>query len=333
MQVGRRNMSKKLVFLGCGGTIAGASADAADNVGYQAGVLPLGELLAGIKGLPAQLSGAQLVCQQVAQIDSKDIEFSLWAALTTAVSGYLEQTDVCGIVIAHGTDTLEETAFFLTRVVAPHLLRDKPVVLTCAMRPSTSANPDGPQNVLDAVAVALHPQSRGVLVSCAGLVHSGALVQKVHPYRLNPFDSRDAGPLAYIEEGCVRWVQRAPEVDAASAAFPLQRLHTPNWPRVEILLSHAGASGDNVRAICNSAAGGGNPVRGLVLAGTGNGTVHAGLEAALNEAEQDGVKVVRTTRCAYGEVVAAKTSRPEQKSFNQLPPLKARIALMLDLMQ
>ena len=333
MQVGRINMSKKLVFLGCGGTIAGASVDATDNVGYQAGVLPLGELLTGIQGLTAQLSGAQLVCEQVAQIDSKDLEFAHWASLATAVSGYLDQTDVCGIVIAHGTDTLEETAFFLSRVLSRHWLREKAVVLTCAMRPSTSANPDGPQNVLDAVAVALHPQASGVLVSCAGMVHSGASVQKVHPYRLNPFDSRDAGPLAVVEEGCVRWVQITPEVDADREEFALQRLHAPNWPRVEIVVSHAGASGDNVRAICNSAIGGVDPVRGLVVAGTGNATVHVSLEAALKEAEQDGIKVVRTTRCAYGEVVAAKTSRPRRESFNHLPPLKARIALMLELMQ
>jgi L-asparaginase len=105
-----------------------------------------------------------------------------------------------GVVITHGTDTLEETAFFLHSVLAPA----KPVVLTCAMRPATALSPDGPQNVRDAIAVAATAGAQGVTVVCAGTVHSGVDVQKVHTYRLDAFASGDAGPIGYVEEGAVR---------------------------------------------------------------------------------------------------------------------------------
>ncbi|MGL6110903.1 MAG: asparaginase, partial [Rubrivivax sp.] len=143
-----------VVVLGTGGTIAGTAANAADNVGYSAAQLGVQALLASV---PA-LAGRPTECEQVAQVDSKDLSHALWLLLARRVAHHLQRPEVCGAVIAHGTDTLEETAFFLHAVLAP----GKPVVLTAAMRPATSLLADGPQNLLDAVTVAREPGARGV---------------------------------------------------------------------------------------------------------------------------------------------------------------------------
>ena len=151
-----------LVILGTGGTIAGQAADAADNVGYKAGQLAVEQL---IQAVPS-LRNYPLECEQVAQLDSKDMDFATWQRLARAVARHLARPEVQGLVITHGTDTLEETAFFLQRLLAP----TKPVVLTAAMRPATALQPDGPQNLLDAVRVASLPSARGVLTVLAGKV-------------------------------------------------------------------------------------------------------------------------------------------------------------------
>jgi L-asparaginase len=195
-------------------------------------------------------------------------------------------------------------------VLPQPLLQGKPLVLTCAMRPSTSLTPDGPQNVIDAVAVALDKLASGVLVVCAGSVHSARMVQKSHTYRVDAFDSGDAGPLAVVEEGCVRWFGR-PTLPAPSRAVDLDALSATMWPRVEVVLSYAGASGAMVRSLANEAFAEA-PLRGLVVAGSGNGTV-------------------RASRCARGQVVQGDAIAAFPHS-NGLSPVKARIALMLELM-
>ena len=190
-------MLKKMVFLGTGGTIAGTASQVGDNVGYTAGQVGVGQLLQAIPTLQQALQGHAFLSEQVAQIDSKDMGWAQWRVLVERIQHYLGQAEVRAVVITHGTDTLEETAFFLSRVLPQALLASKAVVLTCAMRPVSALVPDGPQNVLDAVAVARSNEARGVLVVCAGDVHCARDVQKVHPYRLNAFDSGDAGPLAH----------------------------------------------------------------------------------------------------------------------------------------
>ena len=324
-------MSKKMVFLGTGGTIAGTAAHTADNVGYTAAQVGVGQLLLAIPSLQHALGEYGFASEQVAQVDSKDMGWVQWRMLAQRVQHHLALPGVGSVVVTHGTDTLEETAFFLSLVLPQQLLAQKPVVLTCAMRPASSQAPDGPQNVLDAVAVARSAGARGVLVVCAGSVHSARDVQKVHPYRLNAFDSGDAGPLAYVEEGQVRWLHAYPEVEMAVSDFPVAALTKDVWPRVEIITSYAGATGATVRALCAAPGGADQPLRGIVVAGTGNGTIHEGLESALRDAQTQGVRVVRATRCAYGSVVvgAAQGDFPDSQG---LSPVKARIALMLELM-
>lgn len=325
-------MLKKIVFLGMGGTIAGTAASAADNVGYRAAQLGVEQLLSALPALHATLADHTLVAEQVAQVDSKDMGWPQWCALASKAAHYLALPDVSGLVITHGTDTLEETAFFLSQVLPVEALAHKPVVLTCAMRPATSLTPDGPQNLLDAAVLARTQDARGVLAVCAGTVHVARDVQKVHPYRLDAFASGDAGPVGYVEEGRVRWVHPCPEAFAVPARIGVEQLSVENWPQVEIVMSYVGATGATVRALCACAVDGGMPVRGIVVAGTGNGTVHHDLEAALQEAQRQGVRVVRATRCAQGQVVQGAGPHTGLPHSEGLSPVKARIALMLDLL-
>jgi len=324
-------MLKKMVFLGTGGTIAGMAACATDNVGYIAAQVGVEQLLHTIPALQTALG--DLVCQseQVVQVDSKDMDWTQWRAMAQRIRHYLAQGDVRAIVVTHGTDTLEETAFFLSQVLPADLLAEKPVVLTCAMRPASAAAPDGPQNVLDAVALARSEGARGVLVVCAGSIHCARYVQKVHPYRLNAFDSGEAGPLGYVEEGRVRWIYSCPVTGTLVPDLVMERLSRDAWPRIEIVMSYAGATGATVRALCAAPVGDAQPVRGIVVAGTGNGTIHADLEVALCDVQRQGVRVVRSTRCAQGCVVAGSAVASFPQS-NDLPPVKARIALLLELL-
>jgi L-asparaginase len=306
---------RKIVVLGTGGTLAGTAADAHDNLGYRAGQIGIGELLARIPGL----RGVPLEPEQVAQIDSKDMSFDIWRSLALRCAHWLAQEDVGGIVIGHGTDTLEETAYFLQAVLAPA----KPVVLTCAMRPASALVPDGPQNLLDAVAVASTGGARGVVAVCAGAIHAAADVAKQHTYRLDAFTSGDAGPLGYVEEGAVRQLRAWPA--EAPVAGALDRMNAVvRWPRVEIVTSHAGASGAIVQALLAQG------VDGLVVAATGNGTVHQDLEAALLQARDRGVRIVRASRCAQGRVQG--TPGDALPHAGGLSPVKARIALLLELL-
>lgn len=315
-------MNRKIVILGTGGTIAGTAASASDHTGYTAAQVGIAQL---VEAVPALAEGpCDLLTEQVAQIDSKDMSFAVWARLAARVSHFLAQPDVQGIVVTHGTDTLEETAWLLHALFHP----GKPVVLTCAMRPATALAPDGPQNLLDAVAVAAHPGARGVLAVCAGVIHGAPDVQKVHTYRLDAFSSGDAGPVGYVEEGRLRMLRNWPEAPVHQAPAAIKKVVAQqdgrNWPRVEIVMNYAGAGAGVVQALV--AAG----VQGLVVAATGNGTLHQDLEAALLEAQAAGVRVVRATRCLEGRVLPRHGDVIADSQG--LSPVKARVALMLQLM-
>ncbi len=315
------------VILGTGGTIAGRAARPGDNVGYVAGQVGASDLVAAIP----QLAGMALEVEQVAQLDSKDMGFAVWQALAARVACHLARDEVSGVVITHGTDTLEETAFFLQQVLKP----GKPVVLTCAMRPATALVPDGPQNLLDAVMVAGDAAAFGVVAVCAGQVHAAQHVTKVHSYRTDAFDSGDAGPIGCVEEGVLRlfhpWpAQRPPSPFDAKGLARIQGADV--MPRVEWLNSHADADGAVVRGLL--ALGAQRPElvpRGMVVAGTGNGTLHRSLLEALSEAQAAGVRVVRATRCARGRVISDGQSLFSE--VTDLPPAKARLSLALALLE
>ncbi|MDM4765019.1 asparaginase [Pelomonas sp. SE-A7] len=306
-----QDKAERIVILGTGGTIAGKAADAADNVGYKAGQVGVDQLVLAAPPLAA----FKLETEQVAQLDSKDMDFATWQRLAQAVDRHLQRDDVRGVVITHGTDTLEETAYLLMRVLAPR----KPVVLTAAMRPSTALQADGPQNLLDAVAVASQAAS-GVFAVLAGRIHGATRLRKVHSYAIDAFASVEGGALGTVEEGRVRWLSQA---EAELPPLGLSRIarDASQWPWVEIVQNHAGADGRVVEAMLA------HGVHGIVVAGTGNGTLSNGLTAALQKARDRGVSVLRSTRCDAGPVIGG-----ELPSAGALSPVKARIELLLQLL-
>lgn len=302
---------KRIVILGTGGTIAGQALSADDSAGYVAAQIAVADLVAAVPGL----ARFALETEQVAQVDSKDMSFAIWRALAQRVAHHLDRADVAGIVITHGTDTLEETAYFLHRVLAP----SRPVVLTAAMRPATALAADGPQNLLDSVCLAALPEARGVLACVAGTVHAGCEVRKIHTWRMDAFDSGDAGPLGYMEAGALRRLRDWPQGEALGLAPALRA----DWPRVDIVMNCAGADGALVDAL--AALG----TRGIVAACTGNGTLGVSLEQALLRAQRSGIAVLRSTRVGRGCVSGAPDSA--LPSAGTLTPVQARVELMLRL--
>ena len=318
----------ELLLVATGGTIAGRAAHAGDNVGYRSGEVTADELLAAVPGLDQSLNGMRLRTLQLAQIDSKDMSHALWQQLVRVLRAELLREAVAGIVITHGTDTLEETAFFLQHVLAP----TKPLVITAAMRPATSLQADGPQNLLDALAVARTPGAGGVMAVLAGQVHAGNQVRKVDAYRLAAFDSAPAGPVALVEEGVVLPLRPWPAGLSPDMALcdAVCGLPLDQWPRVAWITSHAGFDAALVDAAVTAG------FDGLLLAGTGNGTLHAELQAAAERAMQAGVAVRVSTRCASGRVVGG--SGAGDRGVTSLPvsaessAAQARVALLLDLL-
>lgn len=303
-----------VVILGTGGTIAGTAEDAADNVGYRAAQLGVAELVEAIPPLGQR----RLETEQVAQLDSKDMDFATWQQLAVRVAEHLARPEVAGIVITHGTDTLEETAYFLQRLLAP----SKPVVLTAAMRPATALQADGPQNLLDAVSVAASLEARGVLVVVAGVIHSAEQVRKVHSYRVDAFASADGARAGLVEEGQLRWLNAQVPTKPPWGLSLLNR-RPEKWPRVQVVMNHVGADGAVVEALLKQG------VDGLVVAGTGNGSLSLKLEAALRAAQAQGVAVLRSTRCDAGPVTESADALP---SAGALSPVKARVELILSLL-
>lgn len=308
-----QNDATRIVILGTGGTLAGAASDPGDNVGYRAAQIGVAQIVAAI---PA-LAGLDLQTEQVAQIDSKDMSFDVWRKLVLRVAYHVDRSDVAGVVITHGTDTLEETAYLLQRVLAP----DKPVVLTAAMRPTTSLQSDGAQNLLDAVRVAQQPGARGVVAVVAGRIIGAFDARKLHPYRIDAFGSGDAGDIGVVQEGEPTLWRSWPEGEALG----LDVLASERLPRVAIVMNHGDADGSIVDALRA------HGIDGIAVAGTGNGSLNHRLEAALRRArDEGGVQVLRCTRVASGAVLP--TVNDVFESVGALTPGQARVELLLRLL-
>ncbi len=292
--------TKKIVVLATGGTIAGLAADAAKPQNYTAGQVGVADLLQGVAH-----GGIELLTEQVAQIDSKDMSLAVWQSLLARMVHWVDQDDVQGVVITHGTDTLEETAYFLQTILQP----TKPVALTCAMLPANAPDSDGPGNLKDALVWVQQPTASGVSVVCAGQVHAGQAVQKSHSHQRNPF-SAQAGVVHPV-------ALRVPRV--------AQVLACTQWPRVELVFNHAGADGRLVRSLMAHDA-----PQGWVVAGTGNGTLHHDLEAALLDAQKQGAQVLRASRCAQGGVQSREAD--VFAHAGGLTAVQARVALLMHLL-
>ncbi|HMN20170.1 MAG TPA: asparaginase [Ottowia sp.] len=274
-----------VVLLGTGGTIAGAGGGATTGAGsaaYQAAVVTIDELARQVPGL-RQL--ARLRAEQLFQIDSADFTDERLLQLARKVAALCRQDDVDAVVITHGTDTLEETAYFLHLTVHS----SKPIVLTGSMRPGTAVSADGPANLLHAVAVAAQPSSagRGVLVVMDEQVHSARDVAKTHSQRVEAFASPH-GPLGLVVEGMPRWYRALERPHTVASAFDIEDIEA--LPLVGVVTSH----GNMRREIYDQWASLG--ARAIVHAGFGGGTVPAYLKAPLAELRARGVLLVRASR-------------------------------------
>ncbi|WP_323050381.1 asparaginase [Caballeronia mineralivorans] len=309
----------RIAVLATGGTIAGEAGDAAKTSGYKAGVVGVDKLLGAV---PSLSQVARIHAEQVASIDSKDMTPALWATLCARVNALLEQDDIDGIVITHGTDTLEETAYLLHLTVKS----EKPVVLTAAMRPATALSADGPLNLLNAVTVAASRASskQGVLVAFNNQIHCGRDVTKTSTYAVDAFRSPEGGALGWVQDGQVEFQRSVVRPHTLQSPFQIRA----ELPAVEIVTSYAGASRVAIDALV--AAG----VKGLVIAGTGNGSIHSTLQQAVADAVKQGVAVVRSSRVGAGHVMR-NGSAPDDAlgsiTAGALNPYKARVLLMLAL--
>jgi L-asparaginase len=318
-----RKKNQKIVVLATGGTIAGVAQDISKPFSYVSGQLSVNQLTQRLDP-----RGITLVQEQVSNIDSKDMQFTHWQALIQRCHYWLNQDDVLGLVVTHGTDTLEETAFFLQAVLTP----TKPLAITCAMFPANVPQSDGPENLQDSLDWVLETPCTGVYLVCANEVHFGIGVQKIYSDRSNAFISRNEESLvATTVASQLGWTM--PSVN--------QVLNTKRWPRVELLYNHTGADGQLVRNLLqantpalsqanpSSTDSQDSPLEGLVVAGTGSGTLSQDLETALLEASQSGVMVARTSRCAFGH--ADQDTHPEIAALHHLSPVQGRVAMILGL--
>ena len=314
-------MKPKICILTTGGTIAGKAARSDALTGYRAGALGAGELLAAV---PEIADICAVESEEVAAIDSKDMTEAVWLRLAARIEAALA-AGAAGVVVTHGTDTLEETAYFLHLVVKS----EKPVVLTGAMRPATALSADGPLNLLDAVRLAASPEAhgQGALVVLNGEIHSARDVQKVHTIAVQAFASPDVGALGRMEEGSPHFRRRVLTRHTRESEFDLASVTA--LPYVPILYGHAGTDARLARAAIESGAA------GVVHAGTGNGSIHEALLATLAAAAEKGIGVVRASRTGAGAVLFAESAYADAGFIDAdtLPPAKARILLALALLK
>ena len=309
---------KNVRVLATGGTIAGAGQ--ASGSSYRAGVVAIDDILRTVPGLSEI---ANISAEQVANVGSYDMDEGLWLKLLGRVEAALADPQISGVVITHGTDTLEETAFFLSLV----LPSAKPVVVVGSMRPGTATSADGPENLLDAVRVASADESRnrGVLVVMNDTIFDPASVTKVDVQRVNAFAAPGRGPIGEALTRRPRFFASAVPRDAAFSIV------SGNLPRVAIAYAYAGVRADDVRGAAKGA-------KGLVFAGVGAGGFSAPARRTVKELTSKGLPVVRVARQGNGDVRVRESTTGDLSeqalgtiAGRELTPAKARILLMLAL--
>ncbi|MFO1418309.1 MAG: asparaginase [Methylotetracoccus sp.] len=309
----------RITVIATGGGIAGVQADV-QSPAARAGSLPVESL---VNSVPAIDRLAKLSTEQFANVGSQNIDERTWIKLARRVNELQRDKEVDGIVVTHGTDTLEESAYFLDLVVQ----RTKPVVLVGAMRPATAISADGPMNLYNAVAVAGSPEARGrgVLVVINDEIHAADDVQQRNTARLDAFHSPNHGRIGVVNTGVAVFYGRPP---ASSPRFSIPDEET--LPRVDIIYAHAGMRRELIDAAASTGA------KGIVLAGVGDGNAPAPVLSALSEAAHKGVTVVRSSRTGSGRVTRNMEVPDDRLGFVaalDLNPQKARILLMLGLVK
>jgi L-asparaginase len=277
-----------VVVLATGGTIAGAAATDV-QAGYKSGEVGVEQLLAAV---PQAKKLANLRGEQVSNIGSQDMNDEVWIKLARRVNELLAMTDVDGVVITHGTDTIEETAYFLNLVVKSR----KPVVLTAAMRPSTALSADGPLNFYNAVAVAANKEAagRGVLVVINDWIHGASSLTKTSTTAVQTFLSPLWGLIGTVAYGDADFYRGPVGRNTVTSEFSVDKLAT--MPRVDIIMAHENMDGALIEAAAAAGA------KGIVIAGVGNGNMTKAALDALAAQAKKGIVCVRSSRVATGRV-------------------------------
>jgi glutamin-(asparagin-)ase len=309
-----------VVILATGGTIAGAGASAVNSATYAAAKVGVDKLIAG---LPELSKIANVRGEQVFQVASESLTNDNLLTLAKRVSALSKQADVDGIVITHGTDTLEETAYFLTLTVHT----SKPIVVVGSMRPGTALSADGALNLYDAVSVAGSKDAagKGVLVTMNDNIDSGRDVSKNVNIKTSAFSSQ-WGPLGMVVEGKNYWFRAPVKRHTMNSEFDIDSINT--LPPVEIAMGYEGVSSTAIDAFAKSG------VKAIVHGGTGNGSVANRIVPNLQKARTDGAIIIRSSRVADGFVIR-NAEQPDDKYdwvvAHDLRPQKARILAMVAL--
>jgi len=310
----------KVIILATGGTIAGAGASS-DRAGYTAGKIPIDQLVGSI---PTVKKIADITGEQVASVGSQDMTVDIWKKLAVRINQIFKNKEADAIVVTHGTDTQEETAYFLDLVVPSEF----PVVLTGSMRPATAISADGPKNLYDAITVAINPNTkgRGVLVSFNEGIYDAREVMKMSTTKTNAFGSPNTGAVGQAYDGRVEYYSRSErEVNPKS---PVVITADTKLPRVDIVYMYADAPADQIDMLI------GKKVDGIVIAGVGNGNFNKTYMDAVKRAVAAGIIVCRASRAPSGRVVLHDEINDDELGTivsDDLTPQKARILLMLAL--
>ena len=313
---------RNIVILATGGTIAGAASTGTQS-GYTSGAVGIDTMINGVPGIDKL---ATIKGEQISNVGSQDMSFEIMLKLAKRINEILPTSGVDGIVITHGTDTMEETAYFLNLTVKS----DKPVVMVGSMRPSTAVSADGPLNLYNAVAIASDPQAkgRGVLVVMNDHIHAAHSLTKTSTTAIQTFMSPLRGLVGVSAYGKNDWYTTPPWKHTSRSEFDISK--ATKMPRVDIVFAYADMPSDLIDASVNAGA------KGIVIAGVGNGNMNkASLDAAAR-AVKKGVVVVRSSRVATGMVDRNVEVNDDELGFiasDELNPQKSRILLSLALLE
>ena len=311
-----------IVILATGGTIAGAAASGT-QAGYKSGAVTIDAMIAAVPGISDM---ADIKGEQISNVGSQDMSFDIMLKVAKRINELMPKSDVDGFVITHGTDTMEETAFFLNLVVKG----DKPVVMVGSMRPSTAVSADGPLNLYNAVGVAIDPNAkgRGVLVVMNDWIHAAHSLTKTSTTAIQTFMSPLRGVVGVATYGKNDFYNTPQWKHTSGSEFDIADVN--KLPRVDIIFACADMPADLIDASVT------NGAKGIVIAGVGNGNMNkASLEAATN-AVKKGVVVVRSSRVATGSVGRNVEVNDDEAGFvasDELNPQKSRILLSLALLK
>lgn len=314
-----KKAKSRIAILGTGGTIAGFIDSTIATTGYTAGAIDIDVL---IKAVPQIRDLADISWEQIANIDSSNMCDEIWLRLAKKIAKLFAE-GIDGVVITHGTDTMEETAYFLNLTIKS----DKPVVLVGAMRPSTAISADGPKNLYNAVALVVNKEAKnkGVMVAMNDKILSARGVVKTHSLNVDAFSSPDFGDLGYIVDGKVFFYNNVTKAHTKNAPFDVSKL--TSLPKVDILYSYSNdGSGVAAKALFE------HGTKGIVVAGSGAGSIHKNQKDVLKELLKKGLKVVVSSRVVAGCVAVSDSD--EKLGFisaEDLNPQKARVLLILAL--